>query len=182
MSTLKLQMGGKITFSIRGYQQRKGDVYVEAIGVADLLFLDILANFNWKRPLYFSNPYQTFQAFLGDENNGEFSLLPYIQAEGLLYKFVDERKNGNPNIDKTYNLVMNVYNYGNIDNPDIYVCHNTNISSSAFRSPFLMLTNSLLSRKDTVKANLVAEKYFKSMPYSTLQTDRVSVGLLEKLR
>ena len=42
-----------------------------------------------------------------------------------------------------------------------------------------MLTNSLLKRKDTAKANLVAEKYFKSMPYSTLQTDRVSVGLLE---
>ena len=149
---IKTPNGGKITFSIRGYQQRKGDVYVEAISVANLL-LDILANFNWKRPLYFSNPYQTLEAFLGDEKTGEFSLLPYIQAEGLLYKFVDERKNGNPNVDKTYNLVMNVYNYGNIDNPDIYVCHNTNISSSAFRSPFLALTNSL-SRKDTVKANL----------------------------
>ena len=176
---IKTPNGGKITFSIRGYQQKQGDGLVEAIGVADLLFLDILANFDWKRPLYFSNPYQTFQAFMGEGNNGKFSLLPYIQAEGLLYKLVDEKKSGRPNVDKTYDLVMNVYNYGNIDNPDIYVCHNTNISSSAFRNPFLMLTNSLLKRKDTAKANLVAEKYFKSMPYSTLQTDRVSVGLLE---
>ena len=65
------------------------DLPTNAIGKNRILMLDILANNDWKRPLYFSG---------GSFDNGEYLWMKeYLQLDGLAYKLVPiKTKNKSP--------------------------------------------------------------------------------------
>ena len=133
----------------------------------DIALLDILANFNWERPLYFINAWNTLQSFNG--------MMDYVQLEGAIFRLVPFNTNQEQvNIDKSYDLLMNKYNYNNIQDlqkKDIifidYFC----------RLPYLYLSTNLLSNKDYDRAQLVSNKYFETFPILT-KLDRISASMI----
>ena len=152
--------------------------------LSDLVLIDILANFKWERPLYFINAQQTLNRFFKTNRSGQITnagILEYLQTEGAVQKLVPYRVNNNTriNIDKSYDLLMNQYSYGNIDDEDVYYCHYTDRSISGFRNPFYQLANTLVENNDSIRAEALTDKYFESLPYSTGRYDRTSVLMAE---
>ena len=156
----------------------------QGLYLSDIVVLDILANFKWERPLYFINVQQTLNRFFKINQDGQISnpgILEYVQTEGAVQKLVPFKVNQftKINIDKSYDLLMNQYNYGNIDNENVYYCHYTDRSISGFRQPFYNLGNALIQNNDSVRAEALADKYFKNLPFSTGRYDRNSVLMAE---
>lgn len=84
---------------------------------SEMMILDLIANYNWERPIY-------FVAMGGDLGIG---IREYLEFNGFAYKFVPIKvKNsmGNPgrvNALDMHNKVMNVYRWGNINDPAVNI-------------------------------------------------------------
>jgi tetratricopeptide (TPR) repeat protein len=85
---------------------------------ADLMILDLLANNNWKRPVYFASTSGS-STFLG--------LDKYLKLEGLAYRLmpvkskkVERGEVGSVNADVMYNNMMTKFKWGNIQDTSLY--------------------------------------------------------------
>ena len=136
----------------------------------DIALLDILANFNWVRPLYFINAWQTLNSFNG--------MTDYVQHEGAVSRLVpfntSEEFN---NIDKSYDLLMNKYSYNNIKD-----LQEIDRFFTFFILAYGNLSANLLQKGDYEKAILLANRYFETFSVLTasspFQWDRTSVAML----
>jgi peptidylprolyl isomerase len=139
-----------------------------------IALLDILANFNWERPLYFINAPQTLDMFINRKQNN-YGLLNYIQYEGVVSRLVPFNTNKEQvNIDKSYDLLMNKYSYSNIQN-----IQETDLRFLlGFMSPYVHLSTSLLQKGNDEKAILVTDKYFETFPILT-KGDYYSVQMMD---
>ena len=139
---------------------------------SDLILLDILANFEWERPLYFTHAQQTL-------NNFFRTSLEYLQTEGAVQKLAPYRVNNNTkiNINKSYDLLMNKYTYGNINSDEASHCLDRSLAF--FRNPFYRLANTLVKNNDNLRAEALIDKYFDNLSYSTSKFDRASVLMAE---
>ena len=82
-----------------------------------LMVFDILANFNWERPIYFA-------ITVGRDNY--MGLEKYFQLEGLAYRLVPysvSSTDGQPGIvhpEKMYDRLMNQFNWGGLNKSELY--------------------------------------------------------------
>lgn len=90
-----------------------------------MIILDILANNNWERPIYFAVN-MPLSCYGGLDN--------YLSLEGLAYKLVPETnmregadltERPQVNIEKTYNLFMTKFQWGGLEDPDVYADETT---------------------------------------------------------
>lgn len=78
-----------------------------SIGKHELILLDILANYEWDRPIY----------FISRAGDLSVNFRDYLQFDGFVYKFVPIKNTqsilqvGQIDTDKTYNLIRNVYRW-----------------------------------------------------------------------
>ena len=132
----------------------------------EIALLDILANFNWERPLYFINPNQTLKTFSG--------MMDYVQNEGTVSRLVPFNTRQDPvSIDKSYDLLMNKYSYSNIKNLQETDLRNV----ISFMYSHLNLSTNLLRNGEYEKAILIADKYFETFPIFT-KFDNTSVSMI----
>ena len=129
-----------------------------------LLMLDILANNDWKRPIYFTG------GSFGDEDY--LWMKDYLQLEGVTYKLVPIRTPVNPrnpfdmgrvNTEKMYNIVKN-WDWGNMGSSEIYHDPETRKNSITYRSNLARLTENLLNEGDTIHAEEILDLGMKHMP------------------
>ena len=129
-----------------------------------LLMLDILANNNWERPIYFTG------GSFGDEDY--LWMKDYLQLEGVTYKLVPIKTPLNPrnpfdmgrvNTQKMYNIVKN-WDWGNMGSSDIYHDPETRKNSITYRSNLARLTENLLNEGDTIHAEEILDLGMKHMP------------------
>ena len=129
-----------------------------------LLMLDILANNDWKRPIYFTG------GSFGDDDY--LWMKDYLQLEGVTYKLVPIRTPINPrnpfdmgrvNTQKMYNIVKN-WDWGNMGSSDIYHDPETRKNSITYRSNLARLTENLLKEGDTVHAEEILDLGMEHMP------------------
>ena len=162
---------GKIYIPIDEDNRIKISVNYGGLTNGDIALLDILANFNWERPLYFISARQTFGAFNGIEK--------YIVKEGALDKLVAEPDQG-INVDKSYDLLMNKYNYGNFSDSNVNYDFYSRRSLVGFRIPFSYTLQQTMNQNDTIRSINLSNKYFDNMPKaSTGLNEYVSVSMLE---
>jgi hypothetical protein len=128
------------------------------------MMLDILANNNWKRPIYFTG---------GSYSDSEYIWMKeYLQLEGLVYKLVPIRtpqNSDNPYImgrldaDLMYDIVMN-WSWGNSESPDIYHDVETRKNSISFRSNLARLAEKLIEEDKKEKAKKILDLAIEKMP------------------
>jgi len=127
-----------------------------------MMMLDILANNDWKRPLYFSG---------GSFDNAEYLWMKdYLQLDGLAYKLVPirtERPNsfemGRIDTDLMYDIVTG-WDWGNSGSSEIYHDTQTRIQSVSYRGNLARLMEALLKENKTDKAKEIIEISLTNMP------------------
>ena len=129
-----------------------------------IIMLDILANNNWERPIYFTG---------GSYSDSEYIWMKkYLQLEGLVYKLVPIKTDlgkENPYImgridsDLMYDIVMQ-WNWGNSERPDIYHDPETRKNSISFRSNMSRLSELLINEQKFKKAESVMDLALEKMP------------------
>lgn len=127
-----------------------------------IMMLDILANFNWERPIYFTG---------GSYDDEEFIWLKdWLQMDGLTYKLVPIKTpyGGSPfemgRIDpKKMYVNVQKWNWGSI-NKGIYLDPETRKNSVNFRNALVRLSNALAEEGDTAKAVQMLDLSLDKMP------------------
>ena len=127
-----------------------------------LMMLEMLANANWERPIYFATTVGP-ENFLGLEGH-------FVQ-EGLAYRITpfDAFKNGmSVDVDKMYDNLMHKYKFGNMNQPGIYIDETTAHMCLSIRRMFAILADELVQRGDLKRAKEVVEKADKMLPQSAV--------------
>lgn len=141
------------------------DIKGSALYKNRLMMLDILANNNWKRPIYFSGG-----AF---DDEDYLWLKDYLQLDGMVYKLVPIKntpsKNGGPmdmgqiDADKMYDIVMK-WDWGNSESEKIYHDPETRRNSITYRTNLSRLMNELIAEDKIDKAKNVINLAMTKMP------------------
>tara|TARA_R100001369_G_scaffold89964_1_gene128237 strand:+ start:659 stop:3955 length:3297 start_codon:yes stop_codon:yes gene_type:complete len=129
-----------------------------------MMMLDIIANNDWERPIYFSG------GAFGDDDY--LWMKDYLQLDGVVYKLVPIRTPVNPrnpfdmgrvDTDKMYDIVMN-WDWGNSGSPDIYHDTETRRNGITYRSNLARLAENLINEGKKEKAEDVLDLAMEKMP------------------
>jgi hypothetical protein len=128
----------------------------------DLMILDLLANNNWKRPVYFATT-------VGTENF--LNLDDYFQLEGLAYHLVPIKANkqedqfrGTVAADIMYDNVMNKFRWGNMKDKRVYLDENNLRMCTNLRINTIRLADALLDLGKQDSALKLLDKTMEEMP------------------
>jgi len=129
-----------------------------------MMMLDILANNDWERPIYFTG---------GSYSDSEYIWMKkYLQLEGLVYKLVPIETDlgvdnpylmGRIDSDLMYDIVMQ-WEWGNSESHDIYHDTETRKNSISFRSNMARLAETLINENKFEKAKSVLDLGIEKMP------------------
>lgn len=143
-----------------------------------ILMLDVLANMNWERPLYFTGGAQAAEEYIW--------LKDYLQLDGLAYKFVPIRTPisqrsfmdmGRINTDIMYENVKK-WSWKN-SNGDIYYDPETRKNGISFRNSLGRLADELIKEKDFVRAEEILDMSLEKMPMKSYGYFRLVIGHIE---
>ena len=157
-------------------------VAVHDIGVLDtgqpFMVMDLLANFNWDRPIYFA---------VTTGPDSYINLQDYFQLEGLTYRLVPIKANNrNPNLygrvatDIMYDNVMDKFLWGGMDSEkDIYLDENIIRMTTNLRLQLSSLADALVEEGKKDKAIDVLDLAMTKMPERNVPYDRIVLTLIE---
>lgn len=143
-----------------------------------ILMLDVLANNNWERPLYFTGGAQADQEYIW--------LKDYLQLDGLAYKFVPIKTPianrsfmdmGRIDTDTMYANVKK-WSWKNSDG-DIYHDPETRKNSISFRNSLGRLADELIKEEKFDKAEEVLDLSIEKMPMEKYGYFRLVIGHIE---
>ena len=144
-----------------------------------LMILDMLANFDWKRPIYMTQVYIM----------QDFGLLDYLQFDGYAYRLVPIlTKAQNPyeigRIDADYAapLLRDTFRYGNLADPRVYADYfiQYNLSASHARDAFARVAKELLREERVDEAVELLDLGLQRLPTSQIRfTDSNTYPFLE---
>lgn len=129
-----------------------------------LLMLDIIANNNWERPIYFSG------GSFGDDDY--LWMKDYLQVSGLTYKLVPikspiDKNNpfdmGRIDSDQLYDQIMD-WNWGNGDTDDIYHDTETRRNAISYRGILARLIEKLIKEGKIKKAKEIVDLGVTKIP------------------
>jgi hypothetical protein len=140
----------------------------QRIDKSEMMMLDLLANFDWNRPICFTQVY-----ILQD-----FGLLDYLQFDGYSYRLVpiltpyrSAWDIGRIDTDVVYPLMKDTFRYGNLADEDVLVDHFTqyNIGASRAREGFARLAKQLAREGEREKALEMLDRGLEVLPTSKLR-------------
>ncbi|WP_298312473.1 DUF2723 domain-containing protein [uncultured Aquimarina sp.] len=129
-----------------------------------LVMLDIIANNNWERPIYFTG------GSFGDDDY--IWMKDYLQLDGMTYKLVPIKTKVNPNnpyqlgrVD-TNVMYKNVkeWDWGNGDSTEIYHDTETRKNGISYRTNLGRLANQLIKENQLLKAEEILDLGIEKMP------------------
>ena len=137
-------------------------INADRIGKCDLIILDILAHYDWSRPIYFVT--QNADVNLGLENWSEHC--------GFCYKLVpiyseNPREKLYTDPDRLYDNLMNTYRFESLKRDDVYYDYQNMYTFQAvvpIRDMFASTARILLDRGDKEKAENLLDKCIDIMP------------------
>lgn len=117
----------------------------QAITREEVMMLDIIANNDWERPLYFSAPTgsEVSSALL----RGTAGYPGCLRQNGMAFE-VNPMSNeaGYVNIERMYDNMMNVYKFGEMNNPDVLTDYYARRHTKQYRLHFLRLAQELIGQ------------------------------------
>ncbi len=145
----------------------------------EMMALDLLANFDWKRPLYLTSA-------SGLESLG---LRDYLQLDGFSYRIVPIKTTpkvswevGRIDSDFLYDQLMNKYKYANIKDPKVYADYfvQNTFGTVQSRNIFARLAKQLLAEGDTTRAIEVLDRAIEEMPFNQIRHSYIqTIPLIE---
>ncbi len=138
-----------------------------SIDKIEMMLLDLFANFDWKRPLYFTQVYML-------QNLG---LLDYLQFDGYAYRFVPiltpyttSWDVGRIDPDYAAPLLMETFRFGNLSDESVYVDYffQYNLSASRTREGFARVARESLKRGDRELALNLLDRGLEVLPISQI--------------
>ena len=141
-----------------------------------LLVLDILANFNWERPVYFA-------ITVGRDNY--MGLEKYFQLEGLAYRLVPysassvDGQTGIVHTEKMYERLMTKFQWGGLNNPNLYFDETNTRMVMNFRNNYARLAESLYQKGEKEKAIKVLDKCINEFPSEVVALNYFSIPIID---
>ncbi|MGB0176196.1 MAG: DUF2723 domain-containing protein, partial [Owenweeksia sp.] len=131
----------------------------------DLMVIDLIANNDWSRPIYFS-------VTVGNSSKSYFWLDEYFQMEGMAYRFVPVQYGkkqgavdfGEVNSEVMYDNMINKFQYGNMEDPGVYLDETNRRLSYNLRNCFGRLATKLAEEGKNDKAIEVLDFCMAKMP------------------
>jgi len=153
------------------------DLNQRGINKNDLMILDLIANNNWERPIYFTS-------IMHQNING---LQNYFQLDGLAYRFVPintESEGGRTshiNTDLLYDRFMNDFSWGQMDDPNTWVDYYTQRTVMILRIRYnhTLLAEALIAEGKIEKAIKVLDRVVEIMPKEQFPYDIFAAGIAE---
>ncbi len=144
----------------------------------DLMMMDMLASFDWNRPVYYAITTGA-DTYLG--------LTHYFQLDGLAYRLVPIYTKqgsiygsyGRVNTDILYDNIMHKFRYDGLNDPDIYFDEHHMRSIRNYRSNFVRLANALLDEGKNEKAKKVLDKCMETLPEYNVPYDYFMIPIAE---
>jgi hypothetical protein len=148
--------------------------------------MDLLANFNWDRPIYFAVTTGP-DSYIGLNGNSREHLPSWFQLEGLTYRLVPiatESRGANlygrVATDIMYDNVMNKFRWGNMDTRDkIYLQENDLRMTTNLRLQMSNLAEALITEGRKDSAIQVLDKSLDMMPERNVPFDRILIPTIE---
>ena len=146
------------------------DIPKNALGKNESAILNIIAANKWRRPIYFTSPYD------------ELGFQQYLRTDGLTYRLVPV-KNSEVNRDWAYSVMMNKFVFGNADKPGVYYDEENRRHLNTIRMQYAQVSNNLADNNRKEDAKKLLEKCDKMMlrenfPYGLVsrreQQDQIS--------
>ena len=135
-----------------------------------LLVIDILANNNWDRPIY----------FVAGQTEDALGLEEYFQLEGLAYRLVPVKgvnkswfEYGRIDTEILYDNLMNKFTWRGASDPDVYIdyYHKRTLTVVRARLNHARLARELAAKGDSVRAAKVIDRCLELFPPSKLGYD-----------
>jgi len=127
----------------------------------ELMILDIIANNNWKRPIYFA---------ITVGRDKYLNLQDYFQTEGFAYRLVpvktvsDDQSVGSVRTDVMYDNIINKFKWGNMNDPKVYLDENNIRMSMNVRNSFVRLADGLIAEGKRDSAIAVLDRCNELVP------------------
>ena len=140
----------------------------QTIERSEMMLIDLLANFEWKRPLYFT---QTLLV-------RELGLRDYLQFDGFAYRLVpiktpvrSQLEVGRIDPEYLYDKLMNTFRYGNVKDPRVYADFfiQTTFNAAQTRNAFARLAVALVEQGDSIRAVEVLDRAVEEMPFAQIR-------------
>ena len=114
----------------------------------------------------------------------------YFQLEGLAYRLVPYvapisrnwllgPQTGAVNTDKMYDLLVSQFEWGGLNNPDLYFDETNTRMVMGFRSFYARLAESLAQKGDTTKAIETLDKCIAEFPRDVVNLSHYSISIIE---
>ncbi|QTD36757.1 DUF2723 domain-containing protein [Polaribacter batillariae] len=159
-----------------------------AIAKNRILMLDILANNDWKRPIYFTGGANADEEYIW--------LKDYLQLDGLAFKLVPIRTPikfedesgqqrelslfdiGRIDTEKMYNNIQKL-EWRNINSGEIYLDEQTKRNAISLRNSLMRLSEAFAKEGDTIKAIEVLDLSLDKLPIEKFDHYSLSLGYPE---
>lgn len=145
----------------------------------DLMFLDLLATNDWKRPIYLATPSSMNALF---ENFDQ-----YTHLEGIVYKFLPVKATnyvssmGGVSVDNSFNILMNQCPaWGNLEKPEVVVDRESNRNSIIPKQSFMRLAQGLISMGRKADAIKALDRCFELFPNKKIPYDKYVIPMAEQ--
>jgi hypothetical protein len=142
----------------------------------ELMILDIIANNNWKRPIYFA---------ITVGRDKYLNLQDYFQAEGFAYRLVPIKTTaasgqiGSVRTDVMYDNILNKFKWGNMNDPKVYLDENNIRMSMNVRNSFVRLADGLLEQGKRDSAIAVLDRCNELVPNAKVTYNYFNLLMVE---
>jgi len=145
---------------------------------SQLIVLDIIANNNWKRPIYYVTGY----------HNDAFGLEEYFQLEGLTYRLIPIKSQnrswidyGRVDADILYDNMMNKFVWGGANEPHVNIDYNhkRTITVVKARMNYSRLAKTLAAEGKNEKALTVLDRCMEQLPLEKIPYDPYTADLID---